>query len=92
GELDGVEYTEDPVFQFGVPRSCPGVDARLLDPRLRAADPAEYEVRANRLASEFLQDFDVFLPLVPEQVRRMVQSIPLVEAGMDAIDRLEFNF
>jgi len=35
GELEEIEYREDPVFGFDVPVEVPGVDAKLLDPRAK---------------------------------------------------------
>jgi len=30
GQLDSVEYEEDPVFKFKIPKSCPGVEEKFL--------------------------------------------------------------
>jgi phosphoenolpyruvate carboxykinase (ATP) len=57
GELDHVEYREDPVFGFEVPLEVPGVDGRLLDPRSTWRDPAAYDVKARELARMFVENF-----------------------------------
>ena len=43
GGLDRVEFRVDDIFGFEVPRSVPGVEAKLLDPRSTWADPAAYD-------------------------------------------------
>jgi phosphoenolpyruvate carboxykinase (ATP) len=57
GELDGVEFRVDDIFGFEVPRSVPGVDATLLDPRSTWADPAAYDRKARELAAMFVDNF-----------------------------------
>jgi phosphoenolpyruvate carboxykinase (ATP) len=57
GELDAVEYREDPVFRFAVPVEVPGVGARLLDPRSTWADPEAYDRKARELARMFRDNF-----------------------------------
>jgi phosphoenolpyruvate carboxykinase (ATP) len=62
GELDAVEYRQDPVFGFDVPVSVPGVDAKLLDPRSTWRDADAYDRRARELARMFrdnIAKFDV---------------------------------
>ena len=60
GELDGVEYREDPVFGFQVPVSVPGVDDRLLDPRGTWRHGDEYDRKAAELAAMFRENFERF--------------------------------
>jgi phosphoenolpyruvate carboxykinase (ATP) len=57
GELDGVDFRVDDIFGFEVPRSVPGVDAKLLDPRSTWADPAAYDRKARELAAMFVDNF-----------------------------------
>jgi phosphoenolpyruvate carboxykinase (ATP) len=58
GKLDDVECDEDPLFHYGVPRSCPGVPDKILVPRNTWKDPAAYDQRARKLATEFAAKFD----------------------------------
>jgi phosphoenolpyruvate carboxykinase (ATP) len=60
GELDDVDYREDPVFGFEVPVEVPGVDAKLLDPRSTWADPDAYDAKAGELARLFRENFEKF--------------------------------
>jgi phosphoenolpyruvate carboxykinase (ATP) len=60
GELAGVEYRTDELFGFEVPKSVPGVDDGLLNPRLTWADPAAYDEKAQELAAMFRKNFQKF--------------------------------
>jgi phosphoenolpyruvate carboxykinase (ATP) len=60
GELDGVEYREDPIFGFEVPVEVPGVDTRLLDPRSTWRDSEGYDAKARELATMFRDNFARF--------------------------------
>ena len=46
-----------PVFDFEVPTALPGVDPAILDPRDTYADVAEWEKKAEDLASRFIKNF-----------------------------------
>jgi phosphoenolpyruvate carboxykinase (ATP) len=68
GELDGVEYREDPVFGIEVPVEIPDVDAALLDPRLTWSDPEAYDRKARELARMFRDNFEQFADEAGEPV------------------------
>jgi len=58
GELNDVEYDEDPLFHVSIPRSCPGVPSDILRPERAWTDPSAYGSRAERLAGEFAAHFE----------------------------------
>ena len=58
GELDNVEYREDRRFHFQIPLTCPGVDAKMLDPKSTWPDAAKYDPQADKLAGEFKKSFE----------------------------------
>lgn len=58
GQLASVEYEEDTLFHFMVPRSCAGVDSSILKPVNTWADKEAYKQRAEKLAKEFAAYFD----------------------------------
>ena len=60
GELDGVEYREDPIFGLEVPVEVSGVDSKLLDPRSTWGDPEAYDRKARELARMFRDNFEQF--------------------------------
>jgi phosphoenolpyruvate carboxykinase (ATP) len=58
GTLEGVEYEQDPLFHILVPRHCPGVQCEILNPRNTWADKEAFDLRANKLATDFGKSFD----------------------------------
>ena len=57
-DLGDVEYYENESFHVNVPRSFPGIDSAILDPRNTWLDKKAFDLRAARLASEFSAHFD----------------------------------
>ncbi len=60
GELDNVEYEDDPFFGLKVPTSCPNVPQDVLLPKNTWADKAAYDATAKKLASMFEENFKKF--------------------------------
>jgi phosphoenolpyruvate carboxykinase (ATP) len=68
GELDDVEYREDPVFGLRVPVQVPGVEPKLLDPRSTWRDPDAYDRKARELARMFRDNFEQFATTAGEKI------------------------
>jgi phosphoenolpyruvate carboxykinase (ATP) len=68
GELDDVETERHPIFNFDVPKSCPGVPSEVLDPRKTWSDPEEYDAQARELARMFAKNFEQYRSSVPPDV------------------------
>jgi phosphoenolpyruvate carboxykinase (ATP) len=60
GDLhDGkVSHATHPVFKLKMPTACPGVEARILDPRNTWADKLAYDVQAGKLRDMFRKNFE----------------------------------
>ncbi|HBZ70164.1 MAG TPA: phosphoenolpyruvate carboxykinase (ATP) [Deltaproteobacteria bacterium] len=69
GALSGASFETDPVFGFGVPRSCPGVPAAILSPRGTWSDTAAYDRQARALAERFSENFAQFADRASPEVR-----------------------
>jgi phosphoenolpyruvate carboxykinase (ATP) len=60
GTLAKGSFRTDPVFGLAVPEACPGVDAKLLNPRDCWADPVAYTEAAQAVAALFEANFARF--------------------------------
>lgn len=69
GQLNDVEYLEDPIFGVMVPTSCPDVPSEVLIPANTWADKAAYVAQANKLAGMFVKNFAQFADQTPEEIR-----------------------
>ena len=62
GELHGngkdVDYEVHPVFGLRMPKSCPGVDPSILNPRAVWQDKNKYDQAAVKLRDMFRENFD----------------------------------
>lgn len=69
GDLDQVEYSQDPLFGLQVPASCPEVPEEVLQPRRTWQDPEAYDRQARELAQMFMDNFSQFAEQVSEEIR-----------------------
>ncbi len=68
GDLLDVEYYQDPVFGFQVPKTCPGVPDSVLYPAQSWSSEAEYNRKYQQLAARFIDNFKKFAPDCPPEV------------------------
>jgi phosphoenolpyruvate carboxykinase (ATP) len=69
GELDQVEYIQDPTFGLQVPTSCPNVPDEVLQPRLTWVDSEAYDRQAQELATMFNNNFAQFAGDVAPEIK-----------------------
>jgi len=60
GNLDHVSYETHPIFGVRMPTTCPDVPSNLLNPRNTWVNKADYDKKANHLATLFNQNFDKY--------------------------------
>lgn len=60
GALNDVPYQTHPIFGLASPTTCPGVPAKVLDPRSTWSDPEAYDRQAKDLARRFHDNFEQF--------------------------------
>lgn len=60
GSIDKAPTKRIPYFNFEVPTELPGVDSAILDPRDTYQDEAEWNEKAEDLASRFIKNFEKF--------------------------------
>lgn len=68
GELDDVEFVEDPIFGLMIPTQVPGVPSELLTPRQTWSDPEAYDTKAVALAGMFKANFAQFADQANEDI------------------------
>lgn len=66
GHLDGVPYRHDDLFNLDVPTECPGVPARILNPKSTWSSGEEYDSAAVNLARMFAENFTKFADVSPQ--------------------------
>ncbi|MBG66049.1 MAG: hypothetical protein CMP73_05275 [Flavobacteriales bacterium] len=59
-QLTNVEYTKHQVFGLYMPKSCPNVDSKILNPKNTWENAEEYDKKANELAIAFNNNFKQF--------------------------------
>ncbi|MBD1391115.1 phosphoenolpyruvate carboxykinase (ATP) [Neiella sp. HB171785] len=58
--IEKAETKQVPIFNLEVPTSLPGVDPAILDPRDTYADVADWQAKAEDLASRFINNFEKY--------------------------------
>jgi phosphoenolpyruvate carboxykinase (ATP) len=60
GSIDNSETEVLPLFNLSIPTSVAGVEDNILDPRATYADKADWQSKAQDLASRFVNNFEKF--------------------------------
>ena len=76
GSIDSVDSSTIPVFNLAVPTALPGVDSTILDPRNTYADVSEWDSKANKLASLFIENFEQYTDT--DGGKRLVAAGPIL--------------
>ncbi len=70
GGLDQVPTMSEPFFGLTIPMSCPGVPAKILNPRNTWSDQAAYDTMARKLAGMFADNFTMFADAVTPEIQQ----------------------
>ena len=75
GDLNNKAYTPHPIFNIGIPASCPGVPVEILDP-VNLWDSAEvYETQAYELAELFAAHFSNYASASSDAIKRAAPAL-----------------
>lgn len=69
GVLDDVEYVTDPIFNLQIPKSCPDVPEKVLNPKNTWDDKEKYDETAKKLANMFTENFAAFSENASEEIK-----------------------
>uniref|UniRef100_A0A7S3CQQ5 Phosphoenolpyruvate carboxykinase n=1 Tax=Strombidium rassoulzadegani TaxID=1082188 RepID=A0A7S3CQQ5_9SPIT len=68
GELEKAQYETVPGFNLRIPKSCTGVDSKILNPINTWGDSSEFRNTSKKLASQFVKNMDKYLDNTPKDV------------------------
>ncbi len=74
GSIDKAEMGSLPIFNFAIPKALPGVDPAILDPRDTYADKAQWQEKAEDLASRFVKNFEKYA--TNEEGKALIEAGP----------------
>ena len=77
GKLDNVEFSTLPVFELAIPTSCEGVPTEILNPRETWADKNAYDETANKLAAQFVKNFEKFEAESSEAIKSAAPKVAM---------------
>lgn len=60
GSIESAEMGSLPIFDLAIPKALPCVDPAILDPRDTYADKAQWQAKAEDLASRFVKNFEKY--------------------------------
>ncbi len=61
GSIENAEFDQTRWFRFNIPKSLPGVDSAVLNPRNAWADKEKFDATANKLAGMFIENFKKYI-------------------------------
>jgi phosphoenolpyruvate carboxykinase (ATP) len=68
GKLEKEEFEAHPVFGMMMPKNCPGVPSKILNPRNTWDNKDEYDEKAKALAKQFITNFEKFTGHANEEI------------------------
>ncbi len=69
GKLDDVEFETEPLFNLQIPKSCEGVPAEVLNPRITWKDKNAYDEMAKKLAGMFVKNFKEYEAETSDEIK-----------------------
>ncbi len=67
-ELNKVDFEKDPIFGFMMPKTCPGVPSKILNPANTWENKDAYDVKASDLARQFVENFKKYESGLSEEI------------------------
>ena len=68
-ELNNVEFEKHKIFGLHMPKSCPKVPSNILNPRNTWKNKKAYDIKANKLANSFIENFKQFIDQANKEIK-----------------------
>ena len=68
-ELNNVEFEKHNIFGLHMPKSCPKVPSNILNPRNTWKNKKAYDIKANKLANSFIENFKQFIDQANKEIK-----------------------
>jgi phosphoenolpyruvate carboxykinase (ATP) len=75
GGFDNIAFENFPVFNFSIPKECPGVPAEILNSGNTWNDKKWFEEKRKDLAKLFIKNFEKYAAGIPEEIKAAAPSI-----------------
>lgn len=72
GGFDNVEWEKFPVFGFHIPKSCPGVDSNILNPRNTWSNKEEFDSTLKKLGQSFAKNFKNYSDRASNEIKAAI--------------------
>ncbi|WP_185856009.1 phosphoenolpyruvate carboxykinase (ATP) [Blattabacterium cuenoti] len=68
GYLSKAPYEKDPIFNFKIPKYCPGISSEILNPKRTWKDKKMYQIQVKNLVKKFIKHFDRYRKYTDEKI------------------------
>ncbi|WP_185849176.1 phosphoenolpyruvate carboxykinase (ATP) [Blattabacterium cuenoti] len=68
GFLSEVPYEKYPIFNFKIPKCCPGVSSNILNPKNSWKNEKMYQDQVKTLAKKFIKHFDIYRQYIDKNI------------------------
>jgi phosphoenolpyruvate carboxykinase (ATP) len=75
GRLNNAALEAHPVFGMLMPKQCPNVPSDILNPRNTWSDKNAYDNAANKLAQQFVKNFEKYESGVSEEIKKAAPKV-----------------
>nr|WP_185869919.1 phosphoenolpyruvate carboxykinase (ATP) [Blattabacterium cuenoti] len=68
GVLSKVPYEKDPIFNFQIPKYCPGIFSNILNPKNAWKNKNMYQNQVKKLAKKFINHFNLYRKYIDKNI------------------------
>ncbi|AWU45737.1 phosphoenolpyruvate carboxykinase (ATP) [Blattabacterium punctulatus] len=68
GCLSRVDYEKYPIFNFHIPKYCPGISSNILNPKKTWKNKKMYQNQVKNLVKKFIKNFDIYRKYTDKEI------------------------